>query len=104
MKPSDIAVVLAAIPGTYGARDGWITSDEVRHRLEKLGFSATPQWTSARLRALAIDRHDPRPLLEVRDTYFRIKEYRITEAGRKHVTEQFPGVILNTPWLPTWRS
>lgn len=101
LRPSELAVTLSALPGEYGGRDGWVVADEVRHRLELLGFDVTAQMVAARLRAMS---RAQQPWVESRPTHIGVREYRVTSFGRSDVANQLRGVHLATPWLPVMRA
>lgn len=102
-KPTELAVTLAAIPGRYGDRDGWVYADEVRARLARLGFDASSQQVAAWLRKMA---RTECPWVEARESPHAgqiIRQYRVTRFGKTDIDNRLRGVRLETPWLPTYR-
>lgn len=100
MKPTELTLTLAALPG-YGTdcREGWVYADEVRGRLRLLGFEASAQQVASWLRRMAaVDA----PWVEVRENpHFPIKEYRVTRYGACDLDNRFSGVRPVVPWLRT---
>jgi hypothetical protein len=99
-KPTDVAVVVAALPGRYSAADGWCAADEVAFRLRALGFDATAQQIAATLGRMARGDH---PWIEVREQW-GTRAYRVTEPGRDGLHAALPAVGAHAPWLPVWRA
>lgn len=102
-RPSELAVTIAALPGRYGERDGWVSADEVRGRLALLGFVCTAQQVAGTLRRMA--RVDC-PWIETRPGRYDgwPTEYRVTQYARTDMSNRLPGVMLQAPWLPTYRT
>lgn len=96
MKPTELAITLATLPGNYYSADGWVSADEVRTRLKLLGFDATAQQTAAWLRRMALAES---PWVECRPQPWGIREYRVTQCGANDVDNRLPGLTLCLPWL-----
>lgn len=102
-KPTELAVTIAALPGQYGANDGWVTADEVKHRLAKLGIECSGQQVTAMLKRMATT--EDAPWLERRKhRLFDLWEYRVTRYGKTDVDNKLGSVRTVTPWLPTMRG
>jgi hypothetical protein len=89
VKPSDLAITLAALSFPQHLRGGWLCNDEIRHRLMRLGFEPTAQHVAGRLTAMC---HEDVPRFERRDAPWRAKEYRVTQWGRNDVHNKLPGL------------
>lgn len=94
-RPSELAITLAALPGGFGSREGWMYADEVRGRLGLLGFAPTAQQVAAWLGRMS--RVDA-PWVEVREHY-GFKQYRVTRFGRTDIANRIPACRPYTPWL-----
>lgn len=102
VRPTELAITLAALPGRYGEADGWVVTDEVRHRLRLFGFDCSPQFVAAALARMA--RSDA-PWVERRESRWGdLAEYRVTRFGRTDIDNRLASVRALTPWLPTYRG
>lgn len=102
-RPTDLAVLLATVPGRYSSGDGWVTADEVAHGIGKVCFDVpTTQQVAAWMRRLAKVSCPP---VETRLERWRtVREYRVTSFGVTYVSNVLPGVTLATPWIPVMRG
>jgi hypothetical protein len=99
MRPSELTVTLAVLPGNRAAEfseDGWVFADDVRSRLRLFGFDVTSQAVAGMLRAMSTC---DAPWIESRESAFGMKQYRVTQWGSNDVDNRLPGVRLNAPWL-----
>lgn len=101
-EPSELAITLAALRGRYSNRDGWLTADEVRGRLQLLGFVCSPQKLVATLIRMATT--DAPWVERRRAAWGDYWEYRVTRFGTTDIDNRFGGVRPVTPWLPVYRS
>lgn len=101
-RPSDIAVVLAAIPRGDARADGWVFADDVSMKLGLLGFDCSSQQVAAWLTRIALDLQ---PCVERRSAPWvgGPWQYRITAHGKTLVWNRL-AIRLETPWLPTMRG
>lgn len=77
-RPTDVAIVIAALPGAFAGRpDGWMSADSVAIRLGELGHECTAQQAAAWLGRLG---RISCPPIEIRDKY-GWTEYRVTVFG-----------------------
>lgn len=87
LRPSDFAITLICVQPHV--RDGWLYSDEVRHRLKWLGFDVSSQLVVARLKAMC---KEDAPRFERRDSGFDVGQYRVTRWGCNEISNKLPGV------------
>lgn len=87
--PPELVVTLAAAGAPF-VTDGWLTADQVAHRLVLLGHAVSAQQAASWLGRMS--RADM-PWVEVRDRY-GYREYRVTRFGRTDVANRLPGVQL----------
>lgn len=103
MKPSELAITIACLPGSHSNRDGWMSADNVRDRLALLGFKCSPQQVAAWLGRMArtdapwVER-DPEPW------YGGPAHYRVTVFGRTDIRNKLPLLDAHMPWVPTYRG
>src|SRR4051794_18195957 len=98
-RPTQLVLTLAALPGRYRARQGWVVADEVRGRLRLLGFDVRTQQVAAWLGRMA--RADM-PWVERHESY-GVLEYRVTRFGVTDIGNHLPHLRVDAPWIPTYR-
>jgi hypothetical protein len=96
-RPTELAITIAALPGRYGASDGWVCADEVRHRLRVFGFECSSQFVAAALARMAsVDA----PWLERRESAWGgPAEYRVTRWARNDIDNRLTHLRLEAPWI-----
>lgn len=98
-RPSELAIMLAALGPRGTDLDGWRTAAEIRNRLVDLfGFDVTTQGLANRLRSMS--RADA-PWVEQRRAPWAsdnhaVREYRVTRCGITGIENKLP--VLGRAW------
>ena len=86
MRPTELALTLATLPGPYSLSDGWVFADEVRGKLRLLGFEVSAQQVAAWLGTMG---RAESPWIESQPYPHnpRYREYRVTRQAVADDTE-----------------
>lgn len=102
VRPSELAITVAALPASYHDREGWQSADEIRGRLALLGFDCTTQQLAAWM--VGMTTCDAPWLERRRTTWGKTWEYRVTRYGTTDISNRLPFLKTYTPWLETMRT
>jgi hypothetical protein len=86
-KPTDDTIALVA----FLRGDEWLSADELRHGIERLGFDfPSSQWVAARLRCME---RESAPRFESRPSGFDYRVYRVTAFAANGLENQWRGFL-----------